>query len=748
MDVLKRINDRTCILFFIFAILIQLITANSTLANKTRGLRITAKDIVSGQQKELKIYNKSYAIIIGIDQYPNMAYDRQLSYAVRDAKGVEQVLRKNFKFDKIITLYNKEATKDNIMKVLLGDLSKEISEEDAVFVFWASHGYTEKTPYGDLGYLIPFDGTFNTSELYKNISMTVLKDDISKKIPAKHVFYVIDACYSGLLVTTRGAARQSARDFNYLKQITKEKARQVLTAGDKDQTVLDGGPKGHSVFTGRFIEILENTDDFITATEISTMLKEKVFSDARARNHIQTPRYGELFGVGDFVFVPSIEQKVEDTQSKIADLRKELEKLQSTEKAALKAKDERARRQAEIEKRAIEAKLKVEQLRQQALEEQRKKREQEDRERLQKEKELAMQKKAEDKRLVLLKKEVYEKRKSLGGANLSSLSPEATITEMQQIDAKIKEIKKSFREELASGINQISKRLNKKFNKLSNAKQDEFESEDEFKQRIAKEKNELEQEQTEEFAALEKKIEEEYNQQVTPFIKQLKKLSGNEFTITAENLILELHKYDGASNTYPVTIKTKEPIKGILVAANANIPIPREEARIFKQHFENNLLRPEIKGNFQTIEMFRVAEAYVINDATNKKYDLFSSKFVDLGNGIVYDNVTKLLWLKNTNYIGEAMRDKRARIIVKTLVVADIAGWRIPNENELKRMETVYHNLEPHPFKKVEYKYVIDGNDEIYRLDKGGVWAGRTGRYGEGYVWPVRGSGSEGGFSE
>ena len=85
--------------------------------------------------------------------------------------------------------------------------------------------------------------------------MTMLKDDISKKIPAKHVFYVMDACYSGLLAKTRGKARRSERDYHYLQEITKEKVRQVLTAGDKGQTVLDGGPNGHSVFTGRFIEL-------------------------------------------------------------------------------------------------------------------------------------------------------------------------------------------------------------------------------------------------------------------------------------------------------------------------------------------------------------------------------------------------------------------------------------------------------------------------------------------------------------
>jgi len=161
---------------------------------KTRGIGIVATDPKTGVQKEVKLYNKSYAVIIGIDQYQHLSFDKQLSYAVKDARGIETALRKHFKFHKIITLYNKQATKANIMKVLSGDLS-QISAEDSVFIFWAGHGFTEKTAYGDLGYLLPFDGTFNRSELYKNLSMTTLKDDISKRIPAKHVFYVMDSFY-------------------------------------------------------------------------------------------------------------------------------------------------------------------------------------------------------------------------------------------------------------------------------------------------------------------------------------------------------------------------------------------------------------------------------------------------------------------------------------------------------------------------------------------------------------------------
>lgn len=678
------------------------------IAGNAYAIKIVALDKSSGQKKEIRLYNKSYAVIIGIDQYKNLPFDMQLSYAVQDAKGVAEALKKHFKFDKIVTLYNKDATKANIMKVLSGDLSK-VSEKDSVFIFWAGHGYTEKTAYGDLGYLIPFDGTSETSELYKNVSMTMIKDDISKRIPAKHIFYVMDSCYSGLLVSTRGASRKTQRNFFYIEEITKEKVRQVLTAGSKDQTVLDGGPKGHSVFTGRLIEVLENTDDFITATEISTIVKEKVFSDAKSRGHVQTPKYGELFGLGDYVFVPSLERKVEDTEAKLAGLLKEKKRLESLEKEAVKAQNEILQRQAELEKRAVSAKIKAEQLKQERLATAKKKRQQEEAERLRSEQELAKKKKKTDLKLAALKKDVAAKRKAMGKTTLQSLSPASTIKQMKDIDTRIEKIKANYRKELADAIGMISLQVNDKFKRAANAKQDEFESKEEFKSRVKRMQRQASQEQTQGFIEVSKKIEDAYNKESAPFIEELKKLSGTEFTLMAQDLNLKLGKYNAKFNTYPVSIKSKFPFEGVLVACNAEIPIPRQEAKIFKQHFENNILRPEISGNFRTTEFFRVAKAYVIDDATNKKYDLFTSGFIDLGNGIVFDSVTKLLWQKDPGNFNVEV-DWREASSIKPIPIrmcehldqSGIVGWRLPDLSDLRRMYTVYSNQELHPFKNIK----------------------------------------------
>ncbi len=125
----------------------------------------------------------------------------------------------------------------------------------------------------------------------------------------------------------------------------------MLTAGGKGEEALDGGPKGHSVFAGRFIEILESAADFITANELQASIREKVHSDASARNHTQTPGYGALYGLGDFVFIPKQQDRLGDLTGTSASRQKELEQLRKVEEDAMAAKK---REQAEIAKKEKE----------------------------------------------------------------------------------------------------------------------------------------------------------------------------------------------------------------------------------------------------------------------------------------------------------------------------------------------------------------------------------------------------------
>ena len=101
----------------------------------------------------------------------------------------------------------------------------------------------------------------------------------------------------------------------------------LALAGSKGQEVLDGGPKGHSVFTGRLIEVLEARGDFVTASEIQAILKEKVYGDAQGLGKSQTPSFGILSGSGDYVFVPSSGKQLAERKAEMGRIGQEIERL-------------------------------------------------------------------------------------------------------------------------------------------------------------------------------------------------------------------------------------------------------------------------------------------------------------------------------------------------------------------------------------------------------------------------------------
>ena len=96
----------------------------------------------------------------------------------------------------------------------------------------------------------------------------------------------------------------------------------------------------------------------------------------------------------------------------------------------------------------------------------------------------------------------------------------------------------------------------------------------------------------------------------------------------------------------------------------------------------------------------------MVDDATNKKYDLFSSRFVDLGSGIIYDSQTKLLWVKDGNYFKKEMNWHNAKKACKRLVLAGLSGWHLPTKKELECLVDKYYTPTINPvFDCVSSKY-------------------------------------------
>jgi peptidoglycan/xylan/chitin deacetylase (PgdA/CDA1 family)/tetratricopeptide (TPR) repeat protein len=286
-------------------------------------------------------YRESWAAVIGIDAYQTWP---ALSYAANDAQAVRDMLLKkyNFKDDHVFLLLDKQATRQNILSLLGDKLANPdlVKHEDRVFVFFAGHGATRHLASGrDLGYIIPVDADLSNYE-GQAISMTNFQD-VAEAIPAKHLFFVMDSCYSGLALTRGGAGLPIG---NYLLEISRRTARQMFTAGGADQQVADNGPNGHSVFTWTLLQALDgradlNGDGVITATELAAYVTPAV----SVLSH-QTPAFGNLPGSegGDFIFELSHDTEFLNESS-----------AQFNE-AAIKANTELEKLKGEIQKQAAQ----------------------------------------------------------------------------------------------------------------------------------------------------------------------------------------------------------------------------------------------------------------------------------------------------------------------------------------------------------------------------------------------------------
>lgn len=262
-------------------------------------------------------YQKSWAIVIGIDDYAQWP---KLEYASHDAQAIADTLTGQFGFpsSQVIVLKNQQATRNNILAAFHDRLADDrTGRDDRVFVFFAGHGATRRLASGrDLGYIIPVDS--NPDEFATDaIAMTDIQN-IAESMQAKHVMFVMDACYSGLGLT-RGGSSSSA----FLRENARRSARQMLTAGGADQQVADAGPNGHSVFTWVLLQALAgkgdlNGDGLITGTELAAYVAPAVSAVSQ-----QTPAFGSLPGSqgGEFVFqVPdSQEYLTADTRQLSAD---------------------------------------------------------------------------------------------------------------------------------------------------------------------------------------------------------------------------------------------------------------------------------------------------------------------------------------------------------------------------------------------------------------------------------------------
>ena len=269
----------------------------STISVSIEGKEYTLPPVIKVEtpSQEKDLYGKSFAVVIGINSYEKWP---SLEFAVNDAKAITEELKKTG-FDHITVILDKEATQRRILTELFHQLPETVGRNDRLFFYFAGHGQTEDLPKGGKrGYIIPVDGDVSNYGATA-ISMDQIRS-LSNRIPAKHILYAMDSCYSGLGLNRSGGVSPKISD--YLRKISSMRVVQIITAGGKGEQVQEKG--SHGLFTTYFLKALEgeadfNKDNVVTGTELGAYLRPTV---SNASGQAQTPLYGRLEGEGEFLF--------------------------------------------------------------------------------------------------------------------------------------------------------------------------------------------------------------------------------------------------------------------------------------------------------------------------------------------------------------------------------------------------------------------------------------------------------------
>ena len=217
--------------------------------------------VINGAES-LKRQGMAYILAVGINSYSNSQYN--LKYAVPDAEDFsaeikrQQETLKNYARVEVIPLYDKDATKANILQKL-SELAAKAQPEDGVIVYFSGHGTAKRQRF----YLIPYDLGYQgpRTRLTAAGLRTILQHSISdreleaafEKIDAGRLLMVIDACNSGQALDSE-EKRRGPMNSKGLAQLAYEKGMYILTAAQSYQTAWEASKLGHGYLTYALIE--------------------------------------------------------------------------------------------------------------------------------------------------------------------------------------------------------------------------------------------------------------------------------------------------------------------------------------------------------------------------------------------------------------------------------------------------------------------------------------------------------------
>lgn len=240
------------------------------------------------------IQGNYWALVIGINAYPNLPSARQLTAASYGAEALARVLRQyGVERERITALYDARASRERLLEVLQTALPRDLRPEDSLLVYFAGHCQVDAATKEV--WWLPADAQAQTPATLLALSEIQLS---LAQLPARHILVIADTCVGeGLVGTSRISGDPTIRG------LYQRKSRWVLSAGVPAPQPRGGGDRAApSPFTQALVDILRDQQlPYLTPLHLGQELAERLSPAER-----QMMQSGPMTGAGDedgqFVF--------------------------------------------------------------------------------------------------------------------------------------------------------------------------------------------------------------------------------------------------------------------------------------------------------------------------------------------------------------------------------------------------------------------------------------------------------------
>jgi uncharacterized caspase-like protein len=243
---------------------------------------------------------KRIGIVFGTNYKENTADIPPLDLCERDAKLMEETLKKHGRFDEIKVLLGRMVTA-SAMEQAIKDVARTSGKEDTVLIYFTGHGAFQKetgAPNGLRNYIIMYNRP--------HVPDSMLNDWL-KGVKSNKTVLIFDACFSGGIAKKgrrqRGVGNVPVSEAGGLVIQDGDESfyfdgKSVIGSSDSNETSIEitGGGVDHGVFTYWFAQGFDpqngdlNHDKSVTVLEAFEWSSRRITEMAQKLQHSQHPQ--------------------------------------------------------------------------------------------------------------------------------------------------------------------------------------------------------------------------------------------------------------------------------------------------------------------------------------------------------------------------------------------------------------------------------------------------------------------------